>query len=233
MEPIKRVSVAELVVSNLKELITSGQFQVGDKVPTEMELCNMLNVSRSTVREALRILQAMGFVEIRPGRGAFVGKIKENDPSDNLEWFAKHGVQYGDFVEVRMAIEPLAAKLAIRRATDKDIDDLKEIYDNLVDAYSKNDTIGIVKSDELFHTQIFKMSKNPLLVSMNEKINEYFTEFRVKVYSDEQGLKNALSPHRRIMEAFIRRDIEDGEAEMRNHINSIMQDVSDALKRTN
>jgi len=66
---IEKISITDQVVKRIEELIRSGEFAVGDKLPTEMELREQLGVGRSTIREAFRVLQAIGLIELRPGRG--------------------------------------------------------------------------------------------------------------------------------------------------------------------
>ena len=232
MEPIIRKSVSDQVVDQIKLLIQSGEFHIGDRFLTEQKLCELLNVSRTTVRESLRILKAMGYIDIIAGKGAFVKKITDRVENDYLDWFAKKGIQYTDFLEVRMILEPWAAKLAAERAQDKDIELLHKIYDRFVAAFNEKDHIGLVECDEQFHTQIFKMSKNPLLISMNDKIAEYFTEFRVKVYNEESGVSNAIEPHKRILEALEKRNPAEAEAEMQKHIKEIRRDINSALNKT-
>lgn len=230
MNPIIRQSVSDLVVANLEELITSGQFAVGERVPTEKELCRTLGVSRTSVRESLRMMKAMGYIDIIPGKGSFVLKTSESNENGYLDWFAKKGIVYSDFMEVRMMLEPWATSQAIQRSTDTEIQELKTIFHEFEAAYHEKNSLGLVRSDEQFHSQIFSMCKNPLLVSINDKIKEYFTEFRVKVYNEESGVSNAIDPHRRILDAFIARNPDAGEQAMKTHIMEIMRDVSTALQ---
>jgi len=83
--------------------------KVGDKLPTEKELCQSLQVGRSTVREAFRMLQATGHVEMIPGKGAHVAQLSATSVRG---WFEERETDLGDYMEVRLAIEPFAARLA-------------------------------------------------------------------------------------------------------------------------
>ena len=71
MKEIQRMSITDSVVATIKDMILSGEYKENEKLPAEMSLCQSLKVSRTSVREALRVLQALGFVEMRPGKGAF------------------------------------------------------------------------------------------------------------------------------------------------------------------
>ena len=77
MESVKRMPIVQQVVDKLKEYLFSGEIAVGDKLPVEKELCEQLGVGRGTVREAFRILEATGYVELRPGKGAFAARTSE------------------------------------------------------------------------------------------------------------------------------------------------------------
>ena len=79
MQPIQRTSVTAQAIEQIKKSLFSGEYQPGDKLSTETELSAALGVGRSTVREAIRTLEAMGYVELRPGRGAFVRITREED----------------------------------------------------------------------------------------------------------------------------------------------------------
>ena len=225
MNSIARISIADTVVQNLKELVTSGELAVGEKMPTEQEVCSMLNVSRSTVREAFRVLQAMGFVEMKPGKGAFVARITEEDGSDNARWFSENELQFIDFMELRMAIEPLAAKLAAIRASDREIAELKNIHIAFSNAMDSRDAVKLVTYDEAFHGLIGECTENKLLISINKKILSAFKEYRGKSFSSTEIFGNAREPHEKIMQAIIDRDAEKASTAMMNHLQIALDDL--------
>jgi GntR family transcriptional regulator, transcriptional repressor for pyruvate dehydrogenase complex len=231
MDTIERVPVVQQVVKIIREFILSGQTEVGKKLPTEKEYCESLNVGRGTLREALRILQANGLVEIKPGRGAFVARTEEADSSDIVEWFVKNEVELKDCIEVRSAIEPLAIKLAISRCSDSDITQLERTHAKFTKAVEEDDILGVAKYDERFHNQIVEMSKNKLLISINKKVSEYVQTFRSKTFQVHQNVQNAIEPHSNIMRAMQERDSEAGELYMRKHIQRILEDLTVMIKK--
>ena len=89
---IKRLTIVQQVVDGLKEYIMSGELQVGDKLPTERELCQQFGVGRGTVREAVCTLQALGFVEMIPGKGSYVASKEESSDKEITRWFAENEV---------------------------------------------------------------------------------------------------------------------------------------------
>ena len=98
MEPIKRVPIVSQVEESIREMIEKKEYKPGMKLPTEFEFCQTLQVGRGTVREALRLLQAKGLVEIKPGRGAFVA---ENEPADAnpVVWLVQNEKELRDSID--------------------------------------------------------------------------------------------------------------------------------------
>ena len=200
MRPVERVSVIDDVAEQLKDLILSGEIAVGDKFLTEKEISASLRVGRSTVREALRILTAMGFIEIRPGKGAFVAKKKEDDLFALSTWFRRHQPELTDYMEVRMAVEPLALRLAIQRASTEEVADIAAIHDSFVTAVAAQDTIKMAIYDEHFHSAIVKASHNRLLVAINESVTDLLSEYRARAFAVTGNAAHAVDPHARILQ---------------------------------
>lgn len=132
------MSITDSVVDRIREMIESGAYEVGEKLPTEAKLCEMLSVSRTSVREATRVLQTLGYVTLVPGKGAFVADLKPSDGGEE-NWFDVENVQFYDFMEVRMAIETLAVRLSVERATPKQIRALEKIHAAFLEANEKQD----------------------------------------------------------------------------------------------
>ena len=226
MQAVKRVPVVQQVVDSLKEFITSGEIQIGDKLPPEMELCAKLNVGRGTVREAIRVLQATGFVELRPGRGAFVARTEDEPETPDLSgWFCANEMELMDFMQVRMAIEPLAIRLAIEKCTPQEIDVLEKNYRHTLSAVEKNDAVQLSLYDEQFHTYIFECSRNQLLIAINKLLVETLKKFRSKTFLIPHNARNVAQPHGRILQAFRDRDAAQGEKHMLEHMERIIEDL--------
>lgn len=224
MREIQRMSITDSVVDTLKEMIESGEFKIGDKLPTEMNLCNQLKVSRTCVREAFRVLQAIGYVEIRPGKGAFVANYQKS-ATDTSQWYNAEGVQFYDFMEVRMAIETLSVRLAVNRCTEKQIAELREIHQSFVDANEKRDMIKLIMLDELFHSKIIAFTNNPLLININKQLLERFRVYRGDSFTNNSVYSNAVEPHARILFCFETHNPNCAVEEMRKHLNITTRDM--------
>lgn len=224
MKAIQRMSITDSVVADIKEMIMSGEYKIGEKLPTEMKLCDQMSVSRTCVREAIRVLQAIGYVEIRPGKGAFVANYQKSTDNSSL-WYDVEGVKFYDFMEVRMAIETLSVRLAVERATDKQIRELREIHTSFVEATEKRDMPKMIMLDELFHTKIITFTNNQLLININKQLLERFRIYRGDSFTNKMVYKNAVEPHERILLCFEMRNPSSAVEEMRKHLNITTQDM--------
>ena len=214
-QEIQRVSITDSVVKKLRESIQTGEYKPGEKLPTEVQLCESFGVSRTCVREALRVLQALRLVEILPGRGAFVAQKLPTE--EESTWYAETDAQFYDFIEVRMAIEPLATRLAIERATDEQIEGLDEILRSFVEASDNKDLTKMIAG-------------NKLLMNINKELSRGNKKYRSESFLDNTVYRNAIGPHTKIMECFHKRDPEAGAREMFNHL-SITKNDMDYLQR--
>jgi len=225
MKSVNRIPVVQQVTESLKEHILSGAVKVGQKLPPEKELCGQLGVGRGTVREAFRVLQAHGFVEIKPGRGAFVARTDELKLENVIEWFVRNEVELKDFIEIRTALEPLAVRLTIQRCTDADIAQIERTHEKFMEAVQNRDAAGIALCDERFHNQIVEKSRNQLLISINRKVSECVQAFRSKTFLVEENIKNAVEPHQNILAAIKNRDVEAGDVHIRRHLDQVLIDL--------
>ena len=174
MEPIQKKSTVDLAVEKLTEYICSGSIAVGDKMPAEMVLCKQLNISRTTIREAYRVLQSQGYLDIQPGRGAFVQSKEQNFIQEAMDWISSHRVVSSDYLFVRMALDPLAASLAAENAVSRDIDELCTIHQAFEKSVHEKDYVAMAELDARFHARIAAITHNDLLIALVGLVNHYF-----------------------------------------------------------
>lgn len=231
MEPIKRIPIIEQVETQIRELIQSGSCQPGEKLPTEKELCQRLNVGRGTVREAFRLLQAKGYVELKPGRGAFVAM-----PADEIgpiEWLVLNEQQLHDAIEIRRALEPMAARRMAERVDEEAISELKLLHEAFLVAVENDDYNQVAELDERFHTAITKGSGNQLLISILQQVNQEIKTFRSKTFRVPQNVLNAVDPHNKIMSTIQSGDADGAEAAMRAHLDKVQEDLLENITINN
>src|SRR5712692_8702492 len=149
LKAIKKTRIYEEVVSQVHELLREGRFKAGDQLPSERELAETFKVSRTSVREALRALEAQGLIVSRTGSGNFVAELPVESliaPLAAMLIEEKHAL--ADIFEMRKVIEPHIASLAAERATKRDIERMKKILDKQREAVSRGET-GVEADAEL------------------------------------------------------------------------------------
>lgn len=222
---INRVSVTEEIARRIRRMIESGKYVVGDKLPTEMELREQFGVGRSSVREALRILQAYGLVELRPGTGAFVASPTEPSEEAVRSWFIEKEPELDELMEVRMAVEPLAVKLATEKASEEEIAEILRLHDRFTSELSEADPLALAAIDEAFHTAIVRASHNGLLIKINQLLIEALREYRTRAFAIPENINNAHGPHGHIVEALREREAVRGESAMLEHLRISLEDI--------
>lgn len=231
MEKHKKVSTTDWIVDTLKKRIAGGSYAVGDKLPTQMELAESMNVGRSSVREAVRELQAIGLIELKAGSGAYL-RSATITPESAMSWFQENAGLLSDLFDVRFAIEPVAARLAATRCLAAEIDELRSICDRFDRAAVDSDTNGLVSLDEAFHRQVVVMSHNPLFGQMNEVLTQSFRKYRLRSFNIPFTRNNAVEPHRDICHALERRDSAAAVLHMNRHLEISLKDISAAASRS-
>lgn len=228
MKQLDRTPIVRQVADGIIAIIKERNLREGDKLPTEKELCESFNVGRSTIREATRVLQTMGMLTSVPGKGMYVENPNQNNIATNAKlWFSHKDVKQLDYVEIRLAIEPLCTKLAIQRATMSEIADLARIHSLCKQAVSMNDTIALASYDEWFHFAIANATHNKLMISIQEAIKKEVFEMRLKSFSIPERIPGVIEPHEKILQAFYDKDEETGFEEMARHIKEAFSNFQD------
>ncbi|WP_126425321.1 FadR/GntR family transcriptional regulator [Brevibacillus marinus] len=167
---VKNKKIFEEILDQIQELLITKQLELGQKIPSEMELSESLGISRSSLREALKVLSVLGIVESKAGDGTV---IKQADPDKLKNIISLIAVSYGldttELYEVRTILEMKAAGLAAVRRDEEDLKAMKRHLDNM-DSEVNNETLT-AEADFLFHQAIVASSKNKMLVLLMELIS--------------------------------------------------------------
>lgn len=163
LKKASRVSLVEQVAVQIEELIESGQWKVGDKLPPEMELMDQFGVSRNTLREAIRALVHSGLLETRQGSGTVVQAKSSLSVALHRHFEASDLIET---LEVRLALEREAAHLAAERRTVEDLQEMEKRLHDCEEAVRRNDSEMFVSADVAFHQAIVKAAKNKTLLEL-------------------------------------------------------------------
>ncbi len=195
----------------LREAILTGRLEPGEKI-TEIEVANKLNVSRTPVREAIRMLELEELIVIVPQRGVFVAGIKSTK-------------EINDIFQVRSELEGLAAYLTAQNISRENAKKMVEYAENLKECLVNDDLERCIEIDISFHQILYEVSDNKWLQKLLDSLFEQITRFRSQSLNREGRMKQAHKEHKELAQA-----IEQGEAEKarllaQQHIESARQSV--------
>ena len=210
------------VVVYLRQAITSGTYQHGDRLPAERQIAEGLSCSRATVRAALRLLERDGVVVRRHGSGTYI--THQTQIGDRTVAEATSPLQ---LIEVRMAIEPHTVRLATINATVVEIERLESITNALEKANGNADYFSTW--DQQFHQCLADASKNPLMMSLYAQINEVrghaqWDAMKGKVLT-LQRIQDYNRQHRELLDAITRRDVETSVRIITLHLENARRDL--------
>ena len=201
--PVNRGSVVVLVMERIKQALIRGELKPGDFLPSEAELTRNLGVGKSSVREAVKMLQAMGIVEVRRGQGTIIRDHPGENSLNTLVYqlILARGVTQ-DILEFRMMFEPAYTVMAMHRATDEDYEVIQATIDGLESALQ--DRVQSAKHDLAFHKGILYASRNPMVIRVGETMLEMF---EASIETSMRTLPEvALKDHKQIFKAFRAKD---------------------------
>ena len=212
--------LSHTVEQAIEAAIREGHLNVGDRLPSEFELCNQFGVSRTVIREALRMLSARGLVRIEKGRGVFVCAPSVESVSNPMALYLHMNLGPDHALEVvraRQLIEPVIAAEAARRHTTKDVRRIQENLEALKACSGSFEQLTQV--DMEFHVLIAKATHNPVVPLIIHPIQQLMPRIKLNVYlSVEDAHASAVEWHTAIAEAIFARDVERAEACMAQHL---------------
>jgi GntR family transcriptional repressor for pyruvate dehydrogenase complex len=233
-EPIRPKKISEEIVGQIKKLISKGELKPGDRIPSERDLAAMLGVSRPSVREAIMVLEAMGFLDSRQGGGTFVRALTEASITDPLARL----VEQRDpellraLVEVRMGLESWSAYLAAQRAEADEVAELRRIYEVMAAQATRGGWDAEVDAD--FHYAITAASHNSLQMHVLDSVHSLFHATiqvaLVEFYRQPGHVDKLLSQHREILEAIAARDPERARRKMMEHLALVEEKMTQRLQ---
>ncbi|MFQ5962146.1 MAG: FadR/GntR family transcriptional regulator [Candidatus Methylomirabilales bacterium] len=223
LKAVRKTKVYEDIVAQLKDLIAEGKLKPGDQLPSERELSETFQVSRASVREAIRSLESMGLIEIRQGEGTYVASSVETLLA-SIAFAIQH--QRDPLIQVfeaRKILEPAIAALAAERATAEEMGQLETILDEQARQIAEGET-G-VEADTRFHSALADAAKNDVLLRLNEAIVDRLRETRERSLQTEGRPPRSLAGHREILHAIHSKDPAQARQAMLNHLETIEHNV--------
>ncbi len=212
------------VADELQALIVDQQIKSGEKLPSERKLAESLGVSRTVVREAIRVLSDRGLLRIKPGCGTFVQDMRPQKASAQFELFLKLNKSpraTQELFEVRRPIEGQMAYLAAQRATEQDKQKLGQLVDMM--ARSLDDPEGYTDADVAFHTALASATQNSLFPLLLQPITEMLKAAMLLSQNVADASRLGLGFHQELLAALIRGDSEGARRVMLDHLDNAEQ----------
>ncbi|GGT10641.1 FadR/GntR family transcriptional regulator [Streptomyces griseoviridis] len=192
-----RSALSEQVIAALRQQITSGEWPVGSRIPTEPELVDQLGVARNTVREAVRALAHNGLLDIRQGSGTYVVATSELAGVMQRR-FADTDPRH--IAELRSTLESAAARLAAERRTERDLKHLEALLARRDEAWESGDAEAFVTADATFHLAVVAASHNEVMTAMFADLGEVMLDWLREDVGAELTPETHLD-HTRLMDA--------------------------------
>lgn len=225
MKPIKKIRLSESVIQAIKEMIIEDKFQPGDKFYSENELTRKLEVSRTSVREAIRILEVTGQVIVKQGKGVFIPDTNAQNFHPFINWLKTNEQAIIDHFEVRLIIEPKVAVLAARKADAEDIQQIEKICLQF-EAHVKNKNMAdIIQYDRKFHRRLAQATKNLTLSELMKSMAISLPGGWISSLNTPGRIEKTIHEHQKILNAIKNRDEAAAEQAMTSHLEKAVHDI--------
>jgi GntR family transcriptional repressor for pyruvate dehydrogenase complex len=225
---VRQSTVTQKIISQIRTAIMEGKLQPGDKLPSEKELVEQFQVSKQSLREAMRALEHIGLLVVRKGigGGAFIVEVDLEVVKESLtNYLYFKNLSIEDLSEFRKLIEPYAAGKVAENITAKQLQELAQLNRSAVENLN-HDRIYEASQDELnFHRFIAKLTGNPLLFLILDFVESMLEDFKRLFVPNKVFYQEVLDYHERIFQAIVDRDAQRASAEMLAHIEQVAAEL--------
>lgn len=222
----KPSKISENITAQIRTAIFDGKLKPGDRLPVEKELMERFGVSKGTIREALRSLEVLGFVDIRKGAsgGIFVTEVDMNRVRDYFtNYLLFQNLSLTNLSEVRLILEPYVAEKAARLIQKADLEKLRKIIEESDEALKKKAPNRIEFHE--FHRILGDISGNPILIFIVDFIEGLLIDTRNRLGAGDDFSIKVLNAHKRIYKALSRKDAKGAKKEMAKHVREVERNL--------
>ncbi|BDU77872.1 FadR/GntR family transcriptional regulator [Mesoterricola sediminis] len=235
LTPVKSKRLFEEIAEQIQQLISGGELKPGDKLLSERELADRLQVSRVSVREAIRSLEMLGFIEIRHGEGTFIRDTAANEVIRPLAVFlAMERNSLLDMFEVRRIFETATSALAAERATDDEIDQIGMLLEKMKDRIRQGDSEGGETYDAAYHYAVAEATHNSLLIKLLRTVHEEWSKAvsagsQQLLGDSEMNAQKIINQHTQVYEAIKAHDPDTASRAMLEHVTFAEREIRKRL----
>lgn len=228
---IKKIRLSESVISVIKEMIVAEGFKPGDKFYSENELTKKLGVSRSSIREAMRMLEVAGQVSVKQGKGIFLLDIHGEQLKTFAAWLKNNEQSIKDNFEVRLIIEPKAAGRAAENADKHDIRKMEQACLQFAQFAEDNNTEEVIQCDRRFHRLLAGATKNKTLHVLMKSMTTSLPNGWISSLYTPGRIEKTVAEHNAILDAIKNRDKSGAENAMTRHLVNALHDINEEIKK--
>ncbi len=220
LKKISKNTVAAQVINQLTELIRGGSLKPGDKLPSERLMAEELGVSRPPLRESLRALEYAGVIETRYGDGIYVKSGDFPNAAAPLIFRLLNQYSLEEMVEMRKIIETSAVRLAAERATEDDLESIREIQNRTQDCLGDMDKF--IECDFAFHSAIAESTRNSLLFNTVQTMRKMMNEFNEELLNGEKQREEVWRQHAQILSCIEKKNTPQAVKAMNKHLDNVL-----------
>lgn len=235
LSPLRVPKASDVLANDLRERILRGEFLEGTSLPPERDLVSQTAMSRTTVREALRILEVQGLVTIRTGRlgGAFVCRPDSDSVASSVDLLIRgRRIRLADLLETREAIEPQCAGFAARYRTDEDLQLLDDLNEKIESA-EEDSLADFLQANVAWHMAVAAATENELLSGVMRALSRAIYEATDdRGFVDEKVRADTVRAHRAVTRAIRDQDRDAAVRRMSRHVHSYAEAVLEVDSRT-
>lgn len=222
-DPIKSAPAAEMTARHIEDLILDGALRSGDSLLSEREMAAELDVSRPTLRQALKMLEDKGLLQPTTGGGRQVAQLATSVTDPLLTLLEERSEMVDDYLELRGVLERMAASLAARRATDVDRKNLSNCADQINAAFDQDDSDAETEADIALHLTVYEASHNIVLLQIMQALSDMLRKGvflnREKLYAMPEVRSVLRDQHMRIIETILKGDADAAGEAAETHMN--------------
>jgi GntR family transcriptional repressor for pyruvate dehydrogenase complex len=230
---LKRVSLVDSIVEEIKNKIISGELKDGDMLASQDEMAKSMQISRPSLREALRRLQLMGLIEFQHGRGTFVKTVQPQDFMNPILGFLPIDKKTAyELLEARLYLESSVAALAAQKATDEDIRSLDEVLQKMEIAAKKLDVKEFAVQDVKFHLLVAEGSRNKIMVQIVNILRGLLQKLVNRVFDThhdrlEETFTITIDYHKEILDSIKSHSVSKARRAMEKHIRDVQNKLEE------
>jgi len=228
---MKTARISDQVIEEIKKLMSEKKFKPGDKFYSENYLCKVLGVSRSSIREALRSLEATGWITVQQGKGVFINSTDIHKNEGFVDWLKINKVAVLEHFEVRLMLDPKAANYAGRNASDNDLKELDHICAEFSEKAKTSDISALIAIDEQFHYAIAKSTKNKTLSLLMKTMTRSLPVGWISSLHVPGRVEKTIIEHCAIVDAIRNHNPDRAEQLMIEHLNNARNEIMELIER--